>query len=83
MRQNLLLLGPLGTVLGTRLHTAIDALGIQSATDDVAQALKANGISYMYQKFFGVPHGVGLAVGTNAEGWLEEAVAFWEKSVER
>ena len=49
----------------------------------MAQALKANGISYMYQKFFGVPHGVGLAVGTNAEGWLEEAVAFWEKSVER
>jgi len=35
MRQNLLLLGPLGTVLGTRLHTAIDALGIQSATDNV------------------------------------------------
>lgn len=52
-------------------------------TDVMAQALKANGIPYIYQKFFGVPHGVGLAVGTNAEGWLEEAVAFWEKSVER
>ena len=28
-------LGPLGTVLGTGLHTAVDALGIQSAADDV------------------------------------------------
>ena len=38
MEKKLLLLaslGPLGTVLGTGLHTAVDALGIQSAADDV------------------------------------------------
>ena len=33
--RELLALGPLGTVLGTALHTAVDALGIQRTTDDV------------------------------------------------
>ena len=28
-------LGTLGAVLGTGLHTAVDALGLQSAADDV------------------------------------------------
>ena len=37
LRKKLLLagLGPLGAVLGTGLHTAVDALGIQRTTDDV------------------------------------------------
>ena len=33
--NRLLLLGTLGTVLGTALHTTLDALGIQRTTDDV------------------------------------------------
>ena len=33
--MSLLGLGPLGSVLGTALHTAIDTLGVQSTTDDV------------------------------------------------
>ena len=33
--RELLALGPLGTVLGTALHTTVDALGIQRTTDDV------------------------------------------------
>ena len=33
--QNLLLLGTLGAVLGTALHAALNALSIQSTTDDV------------------------------------------------
>ena len=33
--RGLLALGTLGTVLGARLHTALNALGIQSAADDV------------------------------------------------
>ena len=37
LRKKLLLagLGPLGAVLGTGLHPAVDALGIQRAADDV------------------------------------------------
>ncbi len=52
-----------------------------SHTDVMAQALKANQIPYKYERFFRVPHGVGLAEGTNSEGWLKYAVEFWERSV--
>ncbi|MBQ1749776.1 MAG: alpha/beta hydrolase [Lachnospiraceae bacterium] len=47
-------------------------------TDVLARALKKKNIPLMYQRFFHVPHGVGLGIGTNAEGWLDEAVTFWE-----
>lgn len=41
-------------------------------------ALKAAGIDTEFHRIPGVGHGFGLGVGTPAEGWLEEAAAFWE-----
>lgn len=26
----------------------------------------------------GLPHGFGLGTGTAAEGWIDQAIAFWE-----
>lgn len=54
-----------------------------SHTDVMAKALKENTVPYMYQKFFRVPHGIGLGVGTNAEGWLDEAVKYWHSNIYR
>lgn len=48
-------------------------------TDVLAKALRKKNIPLLYQRFFQVPHGVGLGIGTNAEGWLEEALEFWKK----
>ena len=31
---------------------------------------------HVYQN---VGHGFGLGIGTSAEGWLEDAVRFWDK----
>lgn len=45
------------------------------------QALKREGVRHVYEQFWGLPHGIGLAVNTRAEGWLEYAVAFWEESI--
>ena len=42
------------------------------------EALKANGVDTMIEVFEGLPHGFGLGTGTVAEGWLNNAVAFWE-----
>lgn len=28
--------------------------------------------------FDGLPHGFGLGIGTNAAGWIDNAVKFWE-----
>ena len=42
------------------------------------QALAANGVSYQEHVYRCAQHGVGIGEGTDAEGWIKEAVAFWE-----
>ena len=44
-------------------------------------ALDEQGVKYKYRRFFSLPHGIGLGLGTKAEGWLKEAVKFWEESI--
>ncbi|MCR5145476.1 MAG: alpha/beta hydrolase [Lachnospiraceae bacterium] len=48
----------------------------------LVDALEENGINHSYRKYFGLPHGIGLAVGTKAENWIYEAIKFWEENVE-
>lgn len=45
------------------------------------EALKANSVDTMIEVFSGLPHGFGLGTGTVAEGWLNNAVAFWERQM--
>ena len=45
------------------------------------EVLKANGVDTMIEVFEGLPHGFGLGTGTVAEGWINNAVAFWEKQM--
>ena len=42
------------------------------------QAMSALGIPTEFHHYPGLPHGFGLGTGTVAEGWLDQAVAFWE-----
>lgn len=41
------------------------------------QQLSALGISTEFHAYDGLPHGFGLGTGTVAEGWIDDAVAFW------
>ena len=43
-------------------------------------AIKANGTEAEIEIFQGLSHGFGLGTGTVAEGWLDHAVAFWERA---
>lgn len=43
--------------------------------------MSALGIDTEFHSYPGLGHGFGLGTGTVAEGWLDEAVAFWEKQV--
>ena len=43
------------------------------------EAIQANGTDTMIEVFPGLSHGFGLGTGTIAEGWLNNAVLFWEK----
>ena len=57
---------------------AADSLVPPKNTELMAQALKAAGVPYRCDVFPGVDHGVGLATGIAAEGWIDRAVEFWQ-----
>lgn len=41
--------------------------------------MSAAGIDTEFHEYPDLRHGFGLGIGTSAEGWLDTAVAFWEK----
>jgi acetyl esterase/lipase len=43
--------------------------------------LKAAGIDTEFHVYPNLGHGFGLGIGTSAEGWFDNAVAFWEKHI--
>lgn len=45
-------------------------------------AMAALGIPTEFHAYEGLSHGFGLGTGTEAEGWLTDAVTFWEKQME-
>ena len=47
--------------------------------DDFAKALEAHGVPYQKIYYKNAPHGIGTGRGTDAEGWIEKAAAFWEE----
>ena len=45
------------------------------------QILSELGIPTEFHAYDGLPHGFGLGTGTVAEGWLADAVRFWEAQI--
>lgn len=45
-------------------------------------AMDAMGIPTEFHAYDGLAHGFGLGTGTIAEGWIADAVAFWEQQME-
>lgn len=43
------------------------------------EAMSEQGIPTEFHAYEGLPHGFGLGTGTVAEGWINDAVAFWEE----
>jgi acetyl esterase/lipase len=54
-----------------------------STVDRRVDAMRKAGIEVEYRKYRNVGHGFGLGTGTNAEGWIEYAVRFWEKHISK
>ena len=44
----------------------------------LAKALRDNGVPNRVQAYDDAKHGVGIGVGTDAEGWVAAAAAFWK-----
>ena len=45
--------------------------------------LRNAGVEVEYRRYRNAGHGFGLGVGTDADGWIEDAVRFWEKHISR
>ena len=59
-----------------------DAIAPPAAMERRAAALRRAGTDVEYHQYPGVGHGFGLGVGTNAEGWIVDAIRFWAKHIE-
>lgn len=64
---------PTFAVVGDR-----DGIASPSTMERRVNAMRSAGIDVEFHKYQNVGHGFGLGHGTNAEGWFEDAVRFWE-----
>lgn len=46
------------------------------------EALSGLGIDTEFHVYEGLGHGFGLGAGTTAEGWIDDAIAFWEAQMQ-
>lgn len=56
-----------------------DGIAQPSSMEKRVAALRSLGIEVEYHKYKNLGHGFGPGTGTSAEGWIAEAVRFWEK----
>lgn len=56
-----------------------DGIASWRTMEDRLERMSALGVDTEFHKYPGLGHGFGLGTGTVAEGWIEDAVAFWEK----
>lgn len=60
-----------------------DSIVNVSTVERRVEAMRNAGIEVEYHKYKNAGHGFGLGVGTDAEGWIEKAIQFWEKHFKR
>ena len=64
---------PTFVVVGDR-----DGIASASTMEMRVNSLRGAGVDVEFHVYRDVGHGFGLGIGTNAEGWLDDAVRFWE-----
>lgn len=60
-----------------------DGIAPPASMETRVDALRRSGTAVEYRKYKGLGHGFGPGIGTSAEGWILEAVRFWEKAIGR
>ena len=58
-----------------------DGIAPPSVMETRVNALRRAGTAVEYRKFPKLGHGFGAGVGTSADGWIADAVRFWERSM--
>jgi len=60
-----------------------DGIASPRTMEQRINTLKSLGIDAEFHLYPNLGHGFGLGIGTTSEGWVEDAVAFWEKHLQQ
>jgi acetyl esterase/lipase len=66
---------PTFTIVGDR-----DGIANPRTIEQRVNAMKAAGIPTEFHLYRNLGHGFALGTGTSADGWITDAIRFWEKS---
>ena len=58
-----------------------DRIASYRSMESYISQIKQNGTNAKIEVFKGLSHGFGLGEGTVAEGWIDQAVSFWEDNM--
>jgi len=58
-----------------------DGIAPPAVMERRVEALRKSGTRVEFHKFKRLGHGFGLGIGTSAEGWILEAIRFWQASM--
>jgi len=58
-----------------------DNIASPSTMERRVNALRKAGVEVEFHKYQNLGHGFGLGIGTSAEGWIEDAIRFWESHI--
>jgi len=58
-----------------------DGIAPPSVMERRVAALRKAGTDVEFHRYSGLGHGFGPGTGTSAEGWLDRAIRFWEKTI--
>ncbi len=60
-----------------------DGIAPPAGMETRVEALRRAGTQVEYHKYKNLGHGFGLGIGTSAEGWIFEAIRFWQTSMQK
>ena len=60
-----------------RNDRTLKRFGFDRQDEELARTLKAQGVPCQVEVYDNARHGVGIGVGTDAEGWVARAAQFW------
>jgi len=60
-----------------------DGIASPATMERRVAALRQAGVEVEYHKYKNLGHGFGLGIGTTAEGWIVDAIRFWEKFMQQ
>jgi acetyl esterase/lipase len=59
-----------------------DGIAPPASMEKRIASLRKSGTAVEFRKYANLGHGFGLGKGTSADGWVFEAIRFWEEAID-